>query len=96
MQVDDALLTKLEKLSFLKVSEDKRDEIIDQLSQIVNFVDNLSELNTKNVDDNFAMNDEATFTREDSPLCNKNINIDILKNSPQSGDHFFVVPKIIE
>ena len=96
MQVDDALLTKLEKLSFLKVSDNKRDENINQLSQIVNFVDNLSELDTKDADDNFAMSDEATFTREDSPLCNRSINNDILKNAPQSGDHFFIVPKIIE
>ena len=43
MQVDDALLTKLEKLSFVKISDDKREEIIGQLSEIVSFVDNLSE-----------------------------------------------------
>ncbi|MCF6339611.1 MAG: Asp-tRNA(Asn)/Glu-tRNA(Gln) amidotransferase subunit GatC [Sulfurimonas sp.] len=96
MQVDNALLTKLEKLSFLKVSDDKREEIIEQLSQIVNFVDNLSDLDTQGVDDNFAMNDKSTFTREDKPKCNTTINDDILKNAPQSGDHFFIVPKIIE
>ncbi|DAB27836.1 MAG: asparaginyl/glutamyl-tRNA amidotransferase subunit C [Sulfurimonas sp. RIFOXYD12_FULL_33_39] len=96
MQVDDALLTKLEKLSFLKVSEDKREEIINQLSEIVSFVDNLSELNTDNVDDKFAMSDEATFAREDVAFCDTQINDSILKNAPQSADHFFIVPKIIE
>jgi len=96
MQVDDALLTKLEKLSFLKISDDKREEIVNQLSQIVNFVDNLSELNTDNVDDKFAMSDEATFLREDTAFCNSKINDDILKNAPMSSDHFFIVPKIIE
>ena len=96
MQVDDALLTRLEKLSFLKVSDDKREEIIGQLSEIVSFVDNLSELDTEGVDDKFAMNDEVTFTRKDIPSCNTHINDDILKNAPLSGDHFFIVPKIIE
>ena len=96
MQVDDALLTRLEKLSFLKVDEDKREEIIDQLSQIVSFVDNLSELNTDGVDDNFAMSDKATFSREDIPACETTVNDDILKHAPQSADHFFIVPKIIE
>jgi len=33
MQVDDALLTRLEKLSFLKISDEKRGEIIEQLSE---------------------------------------------------------------
>lgn len=96
MQVDDALLTRLEKLSYLKVSDDKREEIIGQLSEIVSFVDNLSELNTDNVDDKFAMNDAATFLRQDTPKCDTKINDDILKHAPQSADHFFIVPKIIE
>jgi len=96
MQVDDALLSKLEKLSFLKVSDDKRDEIKEQLSEIMSFVDNLGELNTDGVDDKFAMNDEATMLRADTPSCDTSINDEILKNAPQSADHFFIVPKIIE
>jgi len=96
MQVDDALLAKLEKLSFLKVSEDKREEIKEQLSQIMNFVDNLGELNTDGINDKFAMNSESTMLRADKPECNTTINDDILKNAPQSVDHFFIVPKIIE
>jgi len=96
MQVDDALLTKLEKLSFLKVADEKREEIIGQLSEIMSFVDNLSELNTDGIDDKFAMNNEATMLRVDTPACDATINDEILKNAPQSADHFFVVPKIIE
>ncbi len=96
MQVDDALLARLEKLSFLKISDDKREEIKSQLSEIVSFVDNLSELDTTGVDDNFAMNDSPTPLREDTPSCNTTVNDDIIKNAPKSGDHFFIVPKIIE
>lgn len=96
MQVDEALLKKLEKLSYLQIADDKREEIINQMSEIVSFVDNLSELNTDGVDDTFAMNDNSTFLREDTPECNADINDDILKNAPKSADHFFIVPKIIE
>ena len=96
MQVDDALLTRLEKLSFLTVSDDKREEMIGQLSEIVNFVDNLSDLNTDGVDDNFAMSDMSTPLREDSVLASTTVSEDILKNSPNSADDFFIVPKIIE
>lgn len=96
MQVDDTLLSKLEKLSFLKVADDKREEIIAQLSEIVTFVDNLGELNTEGVDDKFAMGDAQTPLREDTPSCDAAINDDILKNAPNSADHFFIVPKIIE
>jgi aspartyl-tRNA(Asn)/glutamyl-tRNA(Gln) amidotransferase subunit C len=96
MQIDDKLLTRLEKLSYLKISEDKREEVIEQLSEIVSFVDNLSKLDTDGVDDKFAMSESATFLREDEAQCNTQINDDILKHSPNSADHFFIVPKIIE
>jgi aspartyl-tRNA(Asn)/glutamyl-tRNA(Gln) amidotransferase subunit C len=96
MQIDDALLARLEKLSFLKIADDKREEIVSQLSEIVTFVDNLSELNTDGVDDKFAMSNDATYIREDIPFCDTNINDTILKNAPKSQDHFFIVPKIIE
>ncbi|MEN4044904.1 MULTISPECIES: Asp-tRNA(Asn)/Glu-tRNA(Gln) amidotransferase subunit GatC [Sulfurimonas] len=96
MQVDDTLLTRLEKLSYLHVSDDKREEIISQLSEIVSFVDNLSELDTSEVDSTFAMDDRATPLREDIPKCDSTISQEILKHAPKSADDFFIVPKIIE
>jgi aspartyl-tRNA(Asn)/glutamyl-tRNA(Gln) amidotransferase subunit C len=96
MQVDDALLTRLEKLSFLKISDDKREEMIEQLSEIVNFVDNLSDLDTDGVDDNFAMSDASTRLREDTIHSSESVNQDILSHAPKSADNFFIVPKIIE
>ncbi len=96
MQVDDALLSKLENLSYLKVSDEKRNEIIHQLDEMIAFVDNLSELDTDGISANFAMTDATTQLREDVPYCNTQINDDILDHAPASDDHFFIVPKIIE
>ena len=96
MQINDELLTRLEKLSFLEVSSDKREEIVNQLSEIVSFVDNLGELDTDGVDDVFAMSDAETFLREDVPSCNSEISQSILRHAPKSADDFFIVPKIIE
>jgi len=96
MQIDDALLTKLEKLSYLEIAPDKREEIISQLSEIVSFVDNLSELDTTDMDPTFAMTDKGTQLREDIPHPSKEVSQSILSNAPQSEDNFFIVPKIIE
>ena len=96
MQIDDALLTRLEKLSYIKISDDKRSEIIEQLSEIVGFVENLGELDTTGVEATFAMSDASTPLREDEPSCNTQINDDILTHAPDAQDHFFIVPKIIE
>ncbi len=96
MQVNEQLLTHLENLSYLKVSEDKRQEIINQLSQIVSFVDNLSQLDTNSIDETFTMTNQATYLREDEPVFSSDINANIIKNAPRTENNFFIVPKIIE
>ena len=96
MQIDNALLTKLEKLSYLEISEDKREEVIAQLSKIVSFVDNLSELDTTNMDPTFAMTSNGTRLREDTVNASEEVSKSILSNAPHSEDNFFIVPKIIE
>lgn len=96
MQIDETLLQRLEKLSFLQIPDEHREEMIAQLSEIVSFVDNLSELSTEGVDATFAMSDTATRLREDAGSVDRTINDDILSHAPHSQDHFFIVPKIIE
>ncbi|HQS65817.1 MAG TPA: Asp-tRNA(Asn)/Glu-tRNA(Gln) amidotransferase subunit GatC [Sulfuricurvum sp.] len=96
MKIDENLLQRLEKLSYLQIPEDQRGEMIAQLSEIVSFVDNLSELSTEGVNPTFTMNDSSTYLREDKGNVNHSINDDILSNAPNSKDHFFIVPKIIE
>lgn len=96
MKIDDALLQKLEKLSYLEISSDKREEVISQLSEIVSFVDNLCELETADIDPTFSMSDKGTRLREDEVSSSKDISESILKNAPLSEDNFFIVPKIIE
>lgn len=96
MKIDDELLKKLEKLSSLKISDEKREGVIKQLSEIVEFVENLSELPLDNEEATFTTVSGGTPLREDIPHVNPKIVETILKNSPKSENGFFVVPKIIE
>jgi aspartyl-tRNA(Asn)/glutamyl-tRNA(Gln) amidotransferase subunit C len=96
MQINETLLQRLEKLSYLQIPQEHREEMISQLSEIVAFVDNLSELNTDGIDPTFSMNESATYLREDFGAVNTAINDDILVHAPHSSEHFFIVPKIIE
>ncbi|MBN7287398.1 MULTISPECIES: Asp-tRNA(Asn)/Glu-tRNA(Gln) amidotransferase subunit GatC [Campylobacter] len=95
MQIDDALLSKLEKLSSLKTNDDKREEIKRQLSEIVSFVDVLNELDLKGSEAVVSSIKGGTLLREDSPIASDVIDV-ILKNAPSQEGHFFSVPKIIE
>mgnify|MGYP001765518845 CR=1 FL=1 len=96
MQIDEKLLQRLEKLSYLEIPQEHREEMISQLSEIVSFVDNLSELPTDGVEATFAMSESPTQLREDIGNVDGSISDDILAHAPHSQDHFFIVPKIIE
>ncbi len=96
MKIDNQLLEKLEKLSSLKIANEKRDGAINQLSEIVAFVENLNELNLENEEASFTILEGGTPFREDIPSVNSDIVKTILENAPHSENGFFVVPKIIE
>ena len=93
MKIDDKLLAKLEKLSMIKV--ENRDGMIDDLNQIVEFVEILQEVNTDNVEATFNVLNLATPMREDIPVNNDAIKT-ILDNAPKTQGNYFIVPKIIE
>ncbi|MGP1359916.1 Asp-tRNA(Asn)/Glu-tRNA(Gln) amidotransferase subunit GatC [Campylobacter sp.] len=95
MQIDDALLNKLEKLSALQISDEKREEIKKQLSEIVSFVDVLSELDLSGEEAVVSSIKGGTPLREDEPRLSDVVDT-ILKHAPLREGHFFAVPKIIE
>lgn len=92
MQIDDALLSKLERLSMLKIDENKRASTQAQLTEILGFVENLSSIEVQK--DCFE-EQLKTPLREDTPK-DANISQDVLSHAPHAQDNFFIVPKIIE
>ena len=96
MKIDETLLKKLEKLSSLQIEESKREDTIKEIGQIVDFVENLSELDLENKEASFSTISGGTPFREDIPSTNPKIIKIILENGPKSDGGFFVVPKIIE
>ena len=96
MQIDNTVLEKLEKLSYLHVDEAKKDEIVEQLTKIVSYVENLSELDTSALDASFSTLEGGTPMREDIPHNDPAIPQSILEHASVSKDDFFIVPAIIE
>jgi len=96
VKADKELLAKLEKLSHLYIAEEKKDEVVSQLSDILAYVDNLSELDTSSLDSYFSTIEGGTPIREDIPQKNEEISKSILEHAPEAEDDFFIVPAIIE
>jgi aspartyl-tRNA(Asn)/glutamyl-tRNA(Gln) amidotransferase subunit C len=96
VQVDINVLEKLEKLSHLRIDDDKKDEVMQQLTNILGYVENLNELDTSHLDATFSTLDGGTPLRDDIPREPNDIADDILSNAPNAQDDFFIVPAIIE
>ena len=96
MHIDDTVLAKLEKLSHLRIDESKKEEVKAQLSGILDYIENLNELDTDTLSASFSTLDGGTPLRADEAKEDRAISKDILKNAPQSKDDFFIVPAIIE
>jgi len=96
MKIDDKLLTKLEKLSALRIDDKKREEAIEELNKIVGFVEILNELDLDDQIATFTTLKGGTPLRDDSPKANDEIINTILANAPQIQNRYFAVPKIIE
>jgi aspartyl-tRNA(Asn)/glutamyl-tRNA(Gln) amidotransferase subunit C len=94
--IDDILLAKLEKLSSLRIEDDNKEKIKNDIAQMLEFVNNLNEVDVSNVEATFSTISGGTPFREDVAIQNKEISDSILKNAPKSEDNYFVVPKIIE
>ena len=96
MQIDNTLLTKLEKLSHLRIDESKKEEVMGQLTDILGYIDNLNELDTENLSASFSTLEGGTPLREDKPREANEVAKEILAHAPQAKDDFFIVPAIIE
>ena len=94
--VDDNLIAKLEKLASLKIEDDKKEQIKKDISQMLEVVNNLNEVDTSNIEAMASTVEGGTPFREDIAVSSKEISGMILQNAPKSEDNYFVVPKIIE
>ena len=93
MKIDEKLLAKLEKLSMIKVEE--KEKMINDLNQIVEFVEILNEVNTDGIEATFNVLNSATPMREDIPTDSDVIK-SVLEHAPKVEGNYFIVPKIIE
>jgi len=95
MEITDALLNKLEQLAYLNVAPEKKEDIKESLSSVLEFAMNINELDTSGVSDNFSIDNKPTRLREDVPQ-KSDVFKDLIKDSPAREEDFFKVPKIIE
>lgn len=95
MSIDKDTVLKVAKLARLDVTEQRAEELAPELSNIIGFVKQLSEVDTDNVAP------LANVVDQDLPLRIDEINDGdcadkVLANAPEEMQGFYVVPKVVE
>lgn len=93
-KIDDNLISKLEKLSRLKLKSDEKKTIQKDLESIVDMFDRLQEVNTENVSPLRHITDALHPLREDI-VENELSREEALANAPEQIDGFIAVPKFL-
>ena len=95
MSVDAATVRRIAHLARIAVKEDEIEHLKGELNAMLAFVEQLSEVNVEGVEPMTSVTPMAMKMREDV-VTDGGIAADIVKNAPQTDDHFFLVPKVVE
>jgi aspartyl-tRNA(Asn)/glutamyl-tRNA(Gln) amidotransferase subunit C len=95
MEVNDAMVDNLAKLSRLQFNEQEKEIIKTDLQRMIEFVDKLKELDTTGVEPLMHMSDSVNVLREDK-VQGSISREEALKNAPDNDGVFIKVPKVIE
>ena len=95
MSIDKDTVKHIAKLARISLDEKKINSLSKDLSSIMKFIEKLNELNTEKTAPLTSIINASLKSREDEVKDGK-IRDQILKNSPEKNEEFFVVPKVIE
>lgn len=100
MSIDRATVAKIASLARISMSDDELDRMAPELSQILDWVEQLGEVDTSGVEPMTAVIPNHLRLRDDvvdaDPLTGGGRPDDVLANAPAAEHGFFGVPKVIE
>ena len=95
MKVDEALVRKIAHLARIRVDDEDIENLEGELTSILSFVEQLSEVNTDDIGPMTSSVDMVMRLRADE-ITDGGYADDIIKNAPAREEHYFVVPKVVE
>ena len=95
MTIDLKTIKHISKLSRISVDDKKAEKLAGDLNSIFDFIEKLNELNTDKVEPLTSVAETTLKLRVDE-VNSGNIREQVLKNSPDENEDFFVVPRVVE
>ena len=95
MTIDLKTIKHISKLSRISVDDEKAKKLAGDMNSIFDFIEKLNELDTNNVEPLTSVVETTLKLRVDE-VKSGNIREQVLKNSPDENEDFFVVPRVVE
>ena len=95
MTIDLKTIKHISKLSRISVDDEKAKKLAGDMNSIFDFIEKLNELDTDNVEPLTSVAETTLKLRVDE-VKSGNIREQVLKNSPEENEDFFVVPRVVE
>ena len=95
MTIDLKTIKHISKLSRISVDDEKAKKLAGDMNSIFDFIEKLKELDTDNVEPLTSVA-ETTLKLGVDEVKSGNIREQVLKNSPDENEDFFVVPRVVE
>ena len=95
MAIDKAKVKEIAKLARMKVADKDESELATELNQILDWIEQLDEVDTKNVLPVTSVTSEILSQRDDK-VTNLDQKDKVLANSPSDNLDFYVGPKVVE
>jgi aspartyl-tRNA(Asn)/glutamyl-tRNA(Gln) amidotransferase subunit C len=94
MKIDKETVEKIAHLARLEFNNEGKEAMINDMNNMLAFVDKLNELDTTNVEPLIYMSEEVNVLRDDE-VIQVITQEEALKNSPKHDSDYFKVPKVI-
>lgn len=95
MKIDKDTVDNIAHLARLQLTEDAKEEMVDKMTNILDWMEKLNELDTEGVEPLIHMSAELNVLREDIAL-DPLPHAQALTNAPKKDSDYFRVPKVIE
>lgn len=95
MKLDKETITKMAHLARLEVNEGEEKLLLQDMNNILSFMEKLNELDTSGVEPLIYLTDEVNVFREDT-VKQEITPAEALKNAPLHDDAYFKVAKVID
>ncbi|MFC5283942.1 Asp-tRNA(Asn)/Glu-tRNA(Gln) amidotransferase subunit GatC [Pedobacter alpinus] len=95
MKIDKQTVDKIAHLARLELTEVEKERSIEELSEILSFMEKLNQLDTTGVKPLIYMNDAVNVLRADE-VIQELTREEALQNAPLKNEEYFKVSKVIQ